>query len=45
MKLAFDLLGQRGGLVHSGVEKAIGASWAEVNRIRKAKAQAEEAFR
>lgn len=45
MKAAFDLLGQRGGLVHSGVEKAIGASWAEVNRIRKAKAQADEAFK
>lgn len=45
MKSAYDLLGQRSGLVHSGVEKAIGASWAEVNRIRSAKAQAEEAFR
>lgn len=45
MKAAFDLLGQRGGLVHAEADKAIGASRAEVNRIRAAKAQAEAAFK
>lgn len=45
MKAAYELLGQRGGLVHTEAEKAIGASRAEVNRIKSAKAQAEAAFR
>lgn len=45
MKKAHDMLGERGGLVLSETEKAIGEPWSKVNSLRVSKNRAEAAFK
>lgn len=45
MRAARDMLLQRGGLVFGEVEKALGADWAEVQRLRTRRTAAENALK
>ncbi|MHC8354261.1 hypothetical protein ACYZTL_03225 [Pseudomonas sp. LB3P81] len=44
-KAAYEMLGRVGGLVHTEIEKAMGASWSKVNDVRTAKQRAEAPFK
>jgi hypothetical protein len=44
-KAAYEMLGRVGGLVHTEIEKAMGASWSKVNNVRTAKQRAEAPFK
>lgn len=44
MRKAHAMLEERGGLVHKEVEKAIGASWKKVQKLKEARDESEKAF-